>query len=101
MNPAMFDSLARLERQGEAAALCTIIRARGSVPRHVGSKLLVYPDGRIEGTIGGGEMESRVIREALTALNEGAARIVRYELVDPKSGDPGVCEGEVEIFVWS
>jgi hypothetical protein len=26
---------------------------------------------------------------------------VRYELVDPKSGDPGVCGGEVEIFVWS
>jgi xanthine dehydrogenase accessory factor len=99
--PSLFDALAQLEKKGVTATLCTIIRARGSVPRHVGSRLLVYPDGRIEGTIGGGEMESRVIREALTALNEGAARIVRYELVDPKSGDPGVCGGEVEIFVWS
>jgi xanthine dehydrogenase accessory factor len=59
----------------------------------------VYADGHITGTIGGGEMESRVVREALEALRERAARIVHYVLVDPKGGDPGVCGGEVEIFV--
>jgi len=97
--PSLFNSLAALERTGGSAALCTIIRERGSVPRHAGSKMLVYPDGRIEGTVGGGEMENRVIREALEALNAGTARIVNYQLVDPKAGDPGVCGGEVEIFV--
>ncbi len=96
---SLFDSLTDLEKHGGSAALCTIIRERGSVPRHTGSKMLVYTDGRIEGTIGGGEMESRVIREALAALGEGTARIVHYELSDPKAGDPGVCGGEVEIFV--
>jgi len=96
---SLFESLASLEKGGGAAALCTVIRERGSVPRHAGSKMVVYPDGRIEGTIGGGEMESRVIREALAALSEGKARLVHYALSDPKSGDPGVCGGEVEIFV--
>ena len=95
----MFDSLAELEKLGVSAALCTIIRERGSVPRHSGSKMIVYADGRIEGTIGGGEMESRVIKEAQAALGEGTTRIVSYQLVDPKAGDPGVCGGEVEIFV--
>jgi xanthine dehydrogenase accessory factor len=80
-------------------ALCTIIRARGSVPRHVGSKMLVYGDGRTEGTIGGGEMESRVVAEALEALKTRQARLVAYALVNPKDGDPGVCGGEVEVFV--
>ncbi len=96
---AVFESLVRLARSGGSVALCTIIRERGSVPRHVGSKMLVYADGRIEGTVGGGEMESRVIREALAALSSGSPRLARYELVDPASGDPGVCGGEVEMFI--
>src|SRR5262245_29884752 len=97
--PSFFASLAEIEKTGRAAVLCTIIRERGSVPRHAGSKMVVYADGRFEGTVGGGEMESRVIREALSALAEGSPRVVSYSLVDPKAGDPGVCGGEVEIFV--
>ncbi|MEK6574080.1 MAG: XdhC family protein, partial [Chloroflexota bacterium] len=96
---SIYGTVADLERNGDTAALCTIIRERGSVPRHAGSKMIVYPDGRIEGTIGGGEMESRVIREAVAALTDGAPKVVTYGLVDPKGGDPGVCGGEVEIFV--
>lgn len=99
MADSILASLAALERAGEAAVLCTIIRERGSVPRHVGSKMLVYPNGVIAGTIGGGEMESRVIREALEALHEGKPRLVTYTLVNPQAGDPGVCGGEVEVFV--
>jgi xanthine dehydrogenase accessory factor len=97
--PTLTASLAQLEKNGESAALCTIIRARGSVPRHVGSKMLVYADGRIEGTVGGGQAESRVIAEALAALADGQPRTVHYSLVNPQAGDPGVCGGEVEIFV--
>ncbi|MGQ0602177.1 MAG: XdhC family protein [Anaerolineales bacterium] len=96
---SLYASLADLERAGGSAALCTIIRARGSVPRHVGSKMLVHADGRVEGTLGGGEMESRVIAQALAALRDGQTRTVAYELISPKDGDPGVCGGEVEIFV--
>jgi len=96
---SVFDSLSHIEQHGDPAALCTIIKARGSVPRHAGSKMIVYADARIEGTVGGGEMESRVIRDALEAIKNGEAQIVHYELVDPKSGDPGVCGGELEIFV--
>ncbi len=96
---SLFNSLADLEKRGDSAALCTIIRERGSVPRHVGSKMVVFADGRIEGTIGGGQMESRVIGEALAVLKDGTPKIVSYSLVNPKEGDPGVCGGEVEIFV--
>jgi xanthine dehydrogenase accessory factor len=96
---SLFASLAELEQRGAPGALCTIVREHGSVPRHAGSRMLVHADGRIEGTVGGGEMESRVIREALAALQAGTPRLVQYALVDPASGDPGVCGGEVEIFV--
>lgn len=99
MMPSVFNLLAELEKSGGAAALCTIVRERGSVPRHMGSKMLVYPDGRVVQTIGGGEMESRVVRAALEALADGRSRTVSYQLVDPAAGDPGICGGEVEIFV--
>jgi xanthine dehydrogenase accessory factor len=95
----VLDSLAEIARRGERVVLCTVIRTRGSVPRHAGTKMLVRRDGSIEGTVGGGEMENRTIVAALDALAEGEARVVTYALQNPSAGDPGVCGGEVEIFL--
>jgi xanthine dehydrogenase accessory factor len=61
--------------------------------------MLVFPDGKIEGTIGGGQLEARVIEEALQALQDGNSRILEYAFVDPDKGDVGVCGGEMEVFV--
>lgn len=96
---SLFAALAELEAQNRAAALCTIVTSRGSTPRHTGSKMLVYPDGAIIGTVGGGEMENRVIAEARQAIRDGRPRMLNYDMVDPKRGDPGVCGGQVEVFV--
>ncbi len=79
--------------------LATIVSTRRSVPRHAGTKMLVYGDGELAGTVGGGEMESRVIDEAREALRDGRPRLARFNLVDPGRGDPGVCGGEVEIYL--
>jgi xanthine dehydrogenase accessory factor len=95
----ILQELAGAEANAEPVALCTLIKSSGSTPRHEGSKMLVYPDGRIQGTIGGGEVESRVIHEALTALVDGKSRRLSYNMVDPQKGDPGVCGGQVEVFV--
>ncbi|MFU8826036.1 MAG: XdhC family protein, partial [Brevefilum sp.] len=56
-----------LER-GESVVLCTIVNTKGSVPRHAGAKMLVYSDGRFEGTVGGGEVENRVLAEAMASF---------------------------------
>ena len=96
---SILEQLARAEANDEPVALCTLINTSGSTPRHEGSKMLVYPDGHILGSIGGGEVESRVIQEALTALLNGKARRLSYNMVDPQRGDPGVCGGQVEVFV--
>lgn len=95
----IYQDLAKLEAENEAATLCTIVRSRGSTPRHVASKMLVYPDGHIIGTIGGGEMERRVIVEALQAIDDGQPRMLEYNMTDPERGDPGVCGGQLEIFI--
>jgi xanthine dehydrogenase accessory factor len=95
----IYERLWQMEREGGLAVLVTVIRAQGSVPRHEGSKMLVFPDGGTEGTVGGGEMERRVIEEALQAMDEGTTRVRTYEFRDPEQGDVGVCGGEIDVFI--
>jgi xanthine dehydrogenase accessory factor len=87
-------------KQQKPCAICTVTHTRGSVPRRAGSKMLVGGDGQIlSGTIGGGEMENRVIQLAKDTIADGQPRNCTYKLADIASGDPGVCGGEVEIFI--
>jgi xanthine dehydrogenase accessory factor len=96
---AILHAAAEVETNGERAALCTVVRSEGSTPRHVGSKMLVYADGRFIGSVGGGELEHRILEEARTSITDGKPRLLHYSMSDPARGDPGVCGGQVEVFV--
>lgn len=61
--------------------------------------MLVFADGTTSGTVGGGEMESRVCEAAQTVFASRRSTTLSYSLVDPASGDPGVCGGEVELYL--
>lgn len=61
--------------------------------------MVVFPDGSFVGTVGGGEVENRILQEALSSLEDGKARKLIYSMVDPKCGDPGICGGTMEIYV--
>lgn len=95
----IYRALAELETNNKPGALCTIVRSQGSTPRHATSKMLVYPGGDTLGSVGGGELESRVVAEALSAIRDGKPRLLEYNMSDPGRGDPGVCGGQVEIFI--
>ena len=95
----IYQALAELEQTHQPAALCTVVRTSGSAPRHSTSKMLVYPDRRIQGTVGGGGLENEVIREALESLRDGKPRLLAYTMTDPARGDVGTCGGQVEVFV--
>lgn len=84
---------------GRPVVLATVIGTRRSAPRHSGTKMLVFGDGTTFGTVGGGELESRVIDAAGEVLSTNLPRRLEYALVDPRRGDPGVCGGEVEIYL--
>ena len=96
---SIFQALAELEKNNESAALCIVTGSEGSTPRHVGSKMLVYPDGKFIGTVGGGELENRVIKAAIESITSETAQTLSYNMTDPSRGDPGVCGGQVEVFV--
>ncbi len=84
---------------GTPVVLCTVVHTQGAVPRHAGSKMLVFGDGHFEGTVGGGEVENRVLAEALSAFEDGKTRFLTYDMVDVEKGDAGVCGGTVYVYV--
>ena len=95
----IYQALSEIEEKGQSAALATIVRSKGSTPRHGTSKMLVYSDGSFIGTVGGGGLERRVHEAALEVMQDGEARYLSYNMADPAKGDPGICGGTVEIFV--
>ena len=69
----LMEKVAMLTRQNETFALAMIIESRGSTPRHVG-KMIVYRDGMIEGTVGGGLAEHYIIEDSVKALQIGKSK---------------------------
>ena len=81
---------------GESVALCILVQTEGSVPQKAGAKMLVYPDGSIEGTIGGGHLEAEVIEEALQAIEGRFCRTVNLELTEAHGH---TCGGRVLVYI--
>ncbi len=95
----VYEAALQAVRRGEPAAVATVIEAKGSTPRGASAKMVVYADGRTVGTVGGGAVESRVVEEAQAAIGAGESRELHYRLVDEEWGDPGICGGDMRIFV--
>lgn len=92
----VFEAAAVAIRTGRKAAFATVLGREGSAPRHSGARMLVWADGSIVGTIGGGEVERRVIEEALRVIASGRPSRWSAHL----TRDLGMCcGGAMEVFV--
>ena len=86
----------------QKAVLATIISRKGSAPRGVGTKMLVREDGSTVDTIGGGCVESEIIRKALLMMRMGKPlfQVCRQDLTMEAAEDEGmVCGGVVEVML--
>jgi xanthine dehydrogenase accessory factor len=100
VNHEVFAALGEALTRGEEVALVTIVSANGSTPQRVGAKMLVYSDGRVVGTIGGGCYENEALWKAREALKTRKACTVRYELADDFAAESGlICGGQMEVFI--
>jgi len=89
----VYARVAELLARGERFTVCRVVGAVGSAPRDAGAHLLVFPDGSIEYTLGGGALEGRVTREAALAMDDPAPAVREYHL-----GDLGMdCGGVVRV----
>ena len=100
MNHEVFAALGEALSRGEEAALVTIVSSNGSTPQRVGAKMLVFGDGRIVGTVGGGCYEHDAIGKARQVLETRKATTVKYDLNDDFAEETGlVCGGQMEVFI--
>jgi xanthine dehydrogenase accessory factor len=96
----IYEEITRCRREGKPAALVTVIRTEGSVPREVGAKMLVFPDGSIVDSIGGASFEAQAIMAAQEAIRTGKPRTAQYNLNDPAKTSTGmICGGRIEVFI--
>lgn len=86
----------RVQEEGLLAAMATVVVVKGHAPQVVGARMLVHPDGRIVGTIGGGRVEQVVIERALDVIRRGKAELASYQL---KAELGMCCGGQMDVFV--
>jgi xanthine dehydrogenase accessory factor len=100
MSEEVLTELVKALERGEEVALVTIVAAQGSTPQRVGAKMLVYPDGRIAGTIGGGCYENDALGKAREALIARKPRLVKYDLTDDFAEESGlICGGQMTVYI--
>lgn len=93
-------TVAEAAARGRPVVLATIVRAKGSTPRGVGSKMAIVPEEGAVGTIGGGCGEGQVVEEAARVLADGRARVVRVDLTDDLLGwSPAICGGVFDVLL--
>lgn len=85
---------------GEAFAMATVVQTDGSTPREAGARMLIYGDGRLSGTVGGGKFEALVIEEARQCIGNHATRLREFVLRDGEPESFGaICGGRVTVFI--
>jgi len=100
MNQEVFAAVTAALERGEAAALVTIVATTGSTPQRVGAKMLVFADGRIVGTIGGGCYENDAFWKAREAIDHRRPELVHYELSDDFAQETGlICGGQMDVYI--
>jgi xanthine dehydrogenase accessory factor len=100
MNREVFAAVADALERGEPAALVTIVSTTGSTPQRVGAKMLVFGDGRIVGTIGGGCYENDAFGKAREAIRSRKPQLVHYELDDDFAQETGlICGGQMDVYI--
>lgn len=86
--------------QGERVALTTVMATRGSTPQKAGAHMLIFEDGAMLGTIGGGCIEAEVWSDARRLIRDGGSDLREYTLADDPDHPGGdVCGGTMEVFI--
>ncbi|MEZ2391615.1 XdhC family protein [bacterium RCC_150] len=85
---------------GQRCAVATIVGAGGSVPRPVGTSMLVSENGDVLGSLSGGCVEGAVVEAALEAMRDGGTRLESFGYSAEDAFAVGLsCGGELEVHI--
>ncbi len=97
-NGAVIDKA--MQWRGAPMALATVVSTWGSAPRPRGSHMIVHQDGRFEGSISGGCVETDVLQRAAEVIAGRPAHVETYGVADGDAWQVGLpCGGEIAVMV--
>ncbi len=86
--------------KGERMAIATVVSTWGSAPRPKGSHMLVHEDGRFEGSVSGGCVESDILATAADVIAGAPFQVRNYGVADAAAWEVGLpCGGEIAVMV--
>ncbi len=110
----VFKALEERVKENKESVLVTIIEMKGSTPGKAGFKMLVGPEGRIAGTVGGGGVEFYAVNKSKEMLQNGRGNFTETLIMkdtltgkennnievkkDDKVEINALCGGEVTLF---
>ena len=86
--------------KGAPMALATVVSTWGSAPRPRGSHMIVHSDGRFEGSVSGGCVESDIMATAAEVIAGAPFQLKHYGVADAAAWDVGLpCGGKIDVLV--
>ena len=86
--------------QAQPFVLATIIHQEGSAPRTAGTRMLITPQQKIFGTIGGGILEAETMQAAAQMDGKTPARFLDFDLAHQEAANQGmICGGLVRVLL--
>ncbi len=99
---SVIEEVARLSQDGQPAALCTIVKTKGSTPQSSGATMLLRGDFSTMGTLGGGCVEAEVRKRAFEMLQRGESAVLDFVLDHDYGWDDGlICGGRMDVAVMT
>lgn len=100
--PEIRAAWAQCRQEQTDAVLATIVSRHGSMPREVGTKMLILPDGSTAGSVGGGIMEyrARQLAEKMLAGTEVPQQLASFTTgLEDDEKALAACGGSMELFL--
>jgi xanthine dehydrogenase accessory factor len=95
----VFEKALECLRRNEDFVLAAVLAVDGSAPRDPGSKMLIFRDGKIEATIGGGLLEGKVISAAEHVLETGRSLVMDFIMNGSQEDLDIICGGTVRVML--
>jgi len=93
----LIEKIVELKKQGKIFCIVTVVDSQGATPRKAGARGLIFPDGSLEGTVGGGNIEVEAIKIAQQVLKSKKPLLQKFNLEDLVVGEM-ICGGSMTLF---
>ena len=96
----IYDEMLQLSRGKKSGVLVTVVEKTGSGPADAGSKMIVYSDGTVIGTVGGGTIEKMAVEKATGLIESRGNALETFTMDDPGDGTRTgmLCGGTATLF---